>query len=231
MLAKTGMRLGELVHLLIEDLDLDKGWLIVRNKPELGWRIKTGRERAIPLIDEVVAVLRKVIGSRTAGLVFLREKFSASRCPLADLGRKRLAAAVQRRVAEQEVTGGTALSRSELAKIVQTIWRDAGATKSDRVRQSFMRIAAAVGFEDATCPKSWRHSFATLLQDANVDPLIRQITLGHAPVGSSEGALGMTSIYTHTRPETQRREIIRAMALWPQSLGLERLFASGESLR
>ena len=61
--------------------------------------------------------------------------------------------------------------------------------------------------------------FATLLQDANVDPLIRQITLGHQPQGS-EGALGMTTVYTHTRPETQAREIERAWRTWPSVLSL-----------
>ena len=88
---------------------------------------------------------------------------------------------------------------------------DAGATKADRIRASFMRLTTRVGLIEATCPKSWRHTFATLLQDANVDPLVRQITLGHAATGGMEGALGMTSIYTHTRPETQRREIFRAL--------------------
>ena len=38
--------------------------------------------------------------------------------------------------------------------------------------------STALGLEEATCPKSWRHTFATLLQDSNVDPLVRQITLG-----------------------------------------------------
>jgi len=92
--------------------------------------------------------------------------------------------------------------------------------RADKIRLSFIRAATAAGLTQATCPKSWRHSFATLLQDANVDPLIRQITLGHAPMGSTEGALGMTSVYTHTRPETQRREILRALRLWPKSLAL-----------
>jgi integrase len=34
-LAKTGLRVGELVHLLIEDVDLDRGWLTVRTRPDL----------------------------------------------------------------------------------------------------------------------------------------------------------------------------------------------------
>lgn len=82
-LAKTGLRVGELVHLLIEDLDLEGGWLNVRNKTELGWRIKTGQERVVPLLPEVVAVLRSVLGKRTAGPVFLREWLARKRPALA----------------------------------------------------------------------------------------------------------------------------------------------------
>lgn len=224
-LAKTGLRPGELVHLLVEDVDLDAGWLHVRNKPELGWKVKTSRERKIPLIEELVAVLRKVIGNRTAGPVFRRERFLAAACPLADAPRRSLAAALADRVAAEESASAEPVSRSRQARLARSVWRDAGATKSDRIRTSFVRIAEDLGLEEATCPKSWRHTFATLLQDANVDPLIRQITLGHAAVGSREGALGMTSLYTHTRPETQRREIFLALRLWPASLTLARLRA------
>ena len=78
-------------------------------------------------------------------------------------------------------------------------------------------MAVHAGLFGATCPKSWRHSFATLLQDCNIDPLIRQITLGHQPAGG-KAALGMTSIYSHSRPETQVREIDRALRTWPASL-------------
>jgi len=63
-LAKTGLRIGELVHLLIEEMDLDEGWLQVRIKTEPGWRVKPGRERSMPLIPEVVSVLRTSIGVR-----------------------------------------------------------------------------------------------------------------------------------------------------------------------
>lgn len=80
-LAKTGLRVGELVHLLIEDVALDTGWLRVRNKTGLGWRVKTGTERDVPLLPEVVAVLRRIIGNRKAGLVFLRERFAAGDLP------------------------------------------------------------------------------------------------------------------------------------------------------
>jgi len=68
--------------------------------------------------------------------------------------------------------------------------------KADVVRNSFVRIMKSLGHPEATCPKSWRHSFATLLQDANVAPLIRQQVLGHKPTNSN--GLGMTANYTHT---------------------------------
>ncbi|MGO8745943.1 MAG: hypothetical protein ACLQNE_08125 [Thermoguttaceae bacterium] len=66
-----------------------------------------------------------------------------------------------------------------------------------------------------------RSSFDTV----NVDPLIRQITLGHAPEGGAPGGgPGMTAVYTHTRLETQRREILRAVRLRPESLTQEKRF-------
>ena len=37
----------------------------------------------------------------------------------------------------------------------------------------------------------------------------------------------MTGVYTHTRPETLRREIFRALQLWPESLSLARVWAGG----
>ncbi|REK24085.1 MAG: hypothetical protein DWQ42_13575 [Planctomycetota bacterium] len=217
-LAKTGLRPGELVHLLIEDLDLDDGWLYVRNKPDLGWRIKTGRERLVPLVDELAGVLRRVVAGRTAGPVFLRQKFSARDNGVYGTNRKHLSGIFARRLNEAEKESGQALSRQEHARVARALWADAGAVIPDRMRNGFIRIAKSCGLQDATCPKSWRHTFATLLQDANVDPLVRQLTLGHSPTSGTGAGLGMTAIYTHTRSETLKREIERAVRLWPASL-------------
>lgn len=222
IMAKTGLRPGELVHLLIEELDLESGWLHIRNKGELGWRVKTGTERSVPLVPEVVKVLRRVIGDRKAGPVFVRQRFRKQETPPLVGTRKEL----ERALAERLYQFGASLSRMQSLGVARTIWRDAGAVKPDAVRTSFVRIAKAIGKPEATCPKSWRHSFATLLQDANVDPLIRQITLGHKP--TSGAGLGMTSHYTHSRPETQREQIEAALRRWPQSLQLAQLFTEGD---
>lgn len=213
-LAKTGLRVGELVHLLIEDVDLEGGWLHVRNKVALGWRVKTGTERAVPLLPEVVDVLRGVIGTRTSGPVFLRERFTKGDTPVLVGDR----AALERICQQRQQACGQLLSRTEVLSIARAIWREAGAVKADAVRLAFVRAMRAIGRPEATCPKSWRHTFATLLQDANVDPLIRQLTLGHRP--STGSGLGMTALYTHTRPETQRQQIERALRRWPRSLAL-----------
>jgi len=211
--AKTGLRVGELTHLLVEDLDLEAGWLNVRNKAELGWRIKTGVERRVPLMSELVRVLKIVLVGRLVGPVFLQRRF-LKETPVLSGDRRVLGVECQARCRCVE----SSLDRNEMSRIARTVWRDAGAIKSDAVRQSFIRIASSIGHPEATCPKSWRHTFATLLQDANVDPLIRQQTLGHR--GSTGPSLGMTAAYTHTRPETHRQQIEAALRQWPESLRL-----------
>lgn len=225
-LAKTGMRPGELVHVMIEEVDLDRGWLHVRGKPFLAWRIKSGRDRAIPLVDELASVLRRVIGNRQAGLVFVRPKFCRVERPTA-ASLNELQAIFQQRLDGESSTVGRPLNRAEQARIARGVWSDAGMVKVDAIRTSFIHAMKTIGHPEATCPKSWRHSFATLLQDASVDPLIRQITLGHQPSSASNAALGMTTVYTHTRPETHRAEIIRALQLWPHSLTVARMWSQG----
>ncbi len=209
-------------------MDIDGGWLHVRNKTALGWRVKTGNERSVPLLAEVVAVLRAVIGKRKSGPVFLRERL-AGKTPALVGDRRELERVCGERQQAARVDGQP-LTRTEAQKIARGVWWDAGVVKADVVRTSFVRVMKEVGHPEATCPKSWRHSFATLLQDANVDPLIRQQTMGHKPTNGN--GLGMTANYTHTRDETLREQIERALRRWPDSLRyaverLRRVSASG----
>jgi integrase len=215
--AKTGLRVGELGHLLIEDLDLEKGWLRITNKLDLGWRIKTGQERVIPLLPEVVAVLRRVIARRTGGPVFLRQKYIPINTGFS-------AASMKSDIHSILSGGGVALNRKMEAQITQKVWQKAGYLKNDLIRRSFIHLMRMIGCPESTCAKSWRHTFATLLQDSNVDPLIRQQVMGHSP--SVKSSLGMTVKYTHTRPETLRKQVEGALRAWPRSLELAREWAS-----
>ena len=218
-LATTGMRPGELAHMLVDDVDLTGGWIAIRNKPEMGWMIKTGRERRVPIAPELAVVLRHLIAGRSGGPVFLRPKADPDKAWLMTATAARMRIEVQRRLDAAVVDGGRELTRREERKIRATIWRDAGAIDTDAIRVSVIRTAKAAGIE-ATCPKSWRHTFATLLQEAGVDLLIRQEVLGHKPLAAEKSALGMTSVYTHASPLLVQREIDRALRLWPQVLGL-----------
>ena len=205
------MRPGELTHLLLpDDVDLISGLLRVRNRPRLGWQVKTRNEREIPLVPALLEVLRKEIGSRTRGPVFRRRKFLQDIEPrLSNHTEAMLEADLSTRIANREDELKGPVDRIERLRLARTIWRDCGAIKPDRIRQEFMRITRAAGFEKFTEPKMLRHMFATALQDANVDPLIRNEVMGHAPSGGSRGGfgLGMTAVYTHTRPETRRRQL------------------------
>ena len=99
-------------------------------------------------------------------------------------------------------------------EVAKTIWRDLGALKEDWVRKEFMQLTTAIGLSEVTAPKTCRHTFATSLQEANVDPLIRNQLMGHAPAATGMGGsgLGMTAVYTHTRPEIKRRQLEAAFA-------------------
>jgi integrase len=210
----TGLRPGELTHLLLpDDLDLKTGVLFVRNKSRLGWQVKTRNERAIPLVGPLVDVLRIALAGRTTGPAFLRRRYSTGlTLPLARMNSAGIVAEIERRVAGSSETAGQPVGRAKRIVISRGVWRDAGAIKTDRIRTEFMRLSKCIGQPNLTCPKLLRHQFATCLQDANIDPLIRNELMGHSAVGTHSGiGLGMTAVYTHTRFETKRRQLESAI--------------------
>ncbi len=223
----TGLRPGELTHLLLpHDLNLESGILRVRNKPKLGWQVKTRNEREIPLVKPLADVLRLMVGSRHTGPVFLRKQFASGKQSslLADLGELGLERNLEQRVTQREQSEGSELSRAQRLAIAGSIWREAGAIETDRIRLEFIRLNQNIGQPHQTAPKVLRHLFATALQDANVDPLIRNELMGHAPEASSGGfGLGMTTQYTHTRPETRRKQLELALMNSP-AIELARTF-------
>lgn len=207
----TGIRPGELTHLLLpDDLDLDAGWLYIRNKPPLGWKVKTRNERDIPLLSLHVDVLQCLVGRRRTGPVFQQRRCADGHVPpLADYTPRQLEREVARRAQQTAAT-----TREQMEAVAKTVWRDIGFLKEDWVRVEFRRITHRIEMPEVTAPKTLRHTFATCLQDANVDPLVRNELMGHAPAYPGIGGvgLGMTAVYTHTRPETKRRQLADALS-------------------
>ena len=218
-LIMTGLRPGELCHLLLpNDVDLTHNLLRIQNKPKLGWQVKTRNERALPMIPLLSDLLQYVIGKRQEGPVFLRRHFVSGALPkLGAAGSTRLERELADRISRNEVELQRALSRQERMVLARHLWTDAGAVKPDRLRLEFMQITRAIGLTGQTAPKLFRHLFATSLQDANVDPLIRCELMGHSTGASSMSGngLGMTANYTHTRPETKRRQLETAIGQRP----------------
>jgi integrase len=218
----TGLRPGELCHLLVEDVDLSPAEpvLRVRNKRQLGWQVKNRNERGIPLLGELAAVLRVVTGTRRQGPFFMCPGHRRVECRKgAEL---ELALAVI--ITEQERRLGHALDRLQRLTAARSLWREIGAVREDRLRLEFIKVTAAIGLTHVTAPKVLRHVFATTLQDGNVDPLIRNQLMGHVPAGTARAGsgLGMTSVYTHSRPETVRRQLELSWAQTPPILAAAR---------
>lgn len=228
----TGLRPGELCHLLLpEDLDLDAGLVRVRNKPRLGWQVKTRNERDVPLVPVLAEVLRRHVGGRRSGPVFRRRRW-VERPGAGARDRVGLEQELVRQIAAEETRSDQPLSRAERGRIGRRLWRELGAVREDRVRLEFMRLTRAVGLPGCTAPKLLRHQFATALQEGRVDPLIRNELMGHVAAGSRAAGhgLGMTAVYTHTRPQTRREQLEAALAsrpavavahAWLQNTGLK----------
>lgn len=115
-----------MTHLLLpDDLDLEGAVLRVRNKPKLGWRVKTRNERDIPLLAVLVDVLRWHLGQRSSGPVFRRRKFTRGQEPLlAGLSAVPLGRELASRIVAQEIVVARSLSRSEQLLAARTMWRD-----------------------------------------------------------------------------------------------------------
>ncbi len=213
----TGMRPGELCHLLLpDDLDLQNAIVHVRNKPELGWQVKTRNERSIPLVRPLVKILTIMLAGRQSGPVFVRRTFlprigeehDGKAYNVNDLFRRANA-----RLAEARLVNNQELSRAKKQSIIRTVWRDLGVLKTDRIRNEFIRLTKQIGCPAMTAPKALRHLFATCLQEGNVDPLIRCELMGHSisTHQSASHGLGMTATYTQTRLETKRTQLEAAM--------------------
>jgi integrase len=214
----TGLRPGELCHLLLPDaLDLEAALLRVRNKPGLGWQVKTRNEREIPLHPALAEVLFVHLTGRRTGPVFRGRRWADRQGGLAALRQQDLEQELARRAATRQVESSRPLSRAERAGLARRLWRDAGALKGDRVRVEFMRVMGMIGLPGFTAPKVLRHQFATALQEGRVDPLIRNELMGHVAAGERTAGhgLAMTAVYTHTRPEVRCQQLVEALQRRP----------------
>jgi integrase len=72
----SAMRLGEICRIQIEDLDLDRKTVMVRQRKDP--RRKTSNDQVVPLVGDAMAMARKQAGSRQRGRIFPYSAKSAS---------------------------------------------------------------------------------------------------------------------------------------------------------
>ena len=77
-------------------------------------------------------------------------------------------------------------------------WRLHRGLSTQSVRQLVHRIVLAADIEKHVTPHTFRHTFATLLLEEDVDVRYIQSLLGHSSIAT-------TQIYTHVNPSKQRQ--------------------------
>jgi integrase len=205
-LASYGLRVGELTHLLAEDIDLVNGVFTVRSKPELFWCVKTGRERQLPLLPETRAVFERAIGGRQAGFVFVTEPFVTGRSrPALSFGSDQSFRAHAEKIVGDLLARDPDAGERAQKRAVVSFCRSMGQVPEKRVRCEFMKVSAKIGRPDLTRAHDMRHLFATRAQAAGVSPLLLQAMLGHA-------TLDMTRRYVHPGLDIMR-EALQRLAL------------------
>lgn len=201
MLATYGLRVGELTHLLIEDIDIASGAIKVQSKSELFWSVKTGRRRELPLVPGIVALLERLIGDRKAGFVFLNEEYAT--------GNARLVASFEsprafRNHLQAIVAGLTAANpgatERDKRRAVTVFCRSMGQIPEKRVRGELMKLTEAIGCPEFTRAHDLRHLFTSRAQEVGTNPLLVQEMLGHP-------TLDMTRKYTHLGLDTKREAL------------------------
>lgn len=206
MLASYGMRVGELTHLLIEDVDLQSGTLTITSKPELFWSVKTRQRRQLPITPATDLILRRHIGTRSAGFVFLEHDYwNGTKSPVRVFSdpssfRRHLTKLVAKLASiKPDVT-----DRDKHHAVVRYC-RRLGQIQTKRIREEFCRLTTAIGCPEFTRAHDLRHLFASRAIEAGVDSLMVQEILGHT-------TLLMTKRYTHLAMKAKRDKLAGAMS-------------------
>jgi integrase len=203
MLATYGLRVGELTHLLVEDVDFANDTFVIRSKPWLFWSVKTGRERRLPLLPGTKEIVASAIGDRKAGFVFLKPNFCdrQNSCVRQFPNPQAFRTYIESLVAEHLATRTTA-SEKEQRKVAVTFCRNMGQIPEKRVRDEFIKVTTEIGAAEFTRAHDLRHLFSSRAQAAGVNPILVQEMLGHS-------TLDMTKRYTHLGMDTKREALKR----------------------
>jgi integrase len=195
MLVVYGLRVGELTHLLISDVDWEGGTLQIQSKPEMVWHVKTRDQRVLPVLPQIQEVLEACRGNRKAGVLFLNRPHAEGGAVLPEILSSSAAFLKRLQALQDSEEDEKARRRS-----IRAYLRGMGQIPEKRIRQEFMKLTTAIGCPELTRAHSLRHLFSTRAQEQGMNPLLVQGLLGHADIS-------MTQRYTHFGMDTKRKAV------------------------
>ncbi|MDG3005831.1 tyrosine-type recombinase/integrase [Paludisphaera mucosa] len=149
VLADTGMRAGELVHLCWEDVDFARNVIHIRPKP--GWTPKTGDRRAIPMSPRARATLEAM--PRRGEWAFTAPSISGRPAEIRQMSDRRLLAALKRVLARLGLPGHlhtfrhAFISRALTGGIAESVVREWVGHVDRDVMKLYTHIASATSQE------------------------------------------------------------------------------------
>jgi integrase len=169
-----GLRAAEPVFLFQEFIAGD--WLSVPCIRELDYATKGRRDKRLPLLAELRALLLR--NAASYGLTYVRRTVAtgAERPPLAGAS---LAEVIATYAQRRQRAGH--LEPCDAERLRDAVLRDAGATNYDAIQREFRRIARVLGWPAAATLKGFRHLFSTALANGGIPAHERQYLMGHAP--------------------------------------------------
>src|SRR6185369_5529650 len=113
--------------------------------------------RKIPLITELVTLLKVLVADRNHGPVFRRRRFLRGDTPKIKITSPE-AEALEYSILEVEgdnITG--TLDRRDQMRKCDRFWRDMGSIREEAIRVAFMELTDKIGLPQLTSPKLLRH--------------------------------------------------------------------------
>jgi integrase len=184
-IAVYGMRAAEPCYLFQEHVDGE--WLRVPCLPKIAYHTKGRREKRLPVIPPIAALLSPGAMSVNGGLLYLRRGAlsGVETPPLVGMPLGTLTAEFQRRCAASGVR--TAADRRHVR---DQLLHDAGAINYDHVVTEFNRVVRALDWPRSATLKDFRHLFATGLENAGMPEHYRKFLMGQSS--------GRAAIVTYT---------------------------------
>ena len=195
LIAFYGLRPSELCFLFHENL-VDS-WLNVACIPALGYVTKGRRDKRLPLIGELSALLHPAAPNYAQGLLFVKRRVAEQResPPLLSASQDALRQIFSERCSRQHDL--TAVDR---IRIRDQVLKQSGGLNYDHVEHEFRCVARQLNWPASATIKDFRHLFSTLLQNAGMPEFYRRYLMGHS--------LGTAAIvtYSHLNELRQRYE-------------------------